>query len=375
MRKKICFVAAARPNFMKIAPIYNEILKFPKEFQAILVHTGQHYDKNMSDTFFDQLNIPKPNISLGLGSGTHAQQTARTMIAFETVLNEKKPDLVVVVGDVNATLACSITAKKLHIPVAHIESGLRSFDQMMPEEINRLVTDKISDFLYTPSEDADQQLLKEGTPKENIIFVGNVMIDTLKTFKPKAAATKYFKKLGLTKQQYITLTLHRPSNVDDKVVFKDILTALKEISGHFTIICPIHPRTKKQIKEFKLDAYVNMDGIKKNKINLIEPIGYFEMMNLVMNSRLVLTDSGGLQEETTVLKVPCITLRENTERPITITQGSNHLVGTSSKKICDTFYKVSRKPQSESQIPKYWDGNTAKRIVKDLIKQSKAGRF
>jgi UDP-N-acetylglucosamine 2-epimerase (non-hydrolysing) len=375
MRKKICFVAAARPNFMKIAPIYNEILKYKEEFQPILVHTGQHYDKNMSDTFFDQLEIPKPTISLGLGSGSHAQQTARTMIAFESILEEKKPHLVVVVGDVNATVACSLTAKKLHIPVVHVESGLRSFDNKMPEEINRLVTDRISDILYTPSEDADLQLLKEGTPKENIVFVGNVMIDTLKKFKPKATATQYFKKLGLTKHQYVCLTLHRPSNVDDKATFKEIITALSEIAGHFTIICPIHPRTKKQIKEFKLDSFFNFDGIKKNKINLIEPVGYFEMMNLVMNARLVLTDSGGLQEETTVLKVPCLTLRENTERPITITEGSNHLVGTSSKLILDTFYKVAIKEKSDCKIPKFWDGNTAKRIVKDLIKQSKANRF
>jgi UDP-N-acetylglucosamine 2-epimerase (non-hydrolysing) len=366
--KKIVLIAAARPNFMKIAPISRELNKYPEKFQTIIVHTGQHYDKNMSDSFFEQLSIPKPDVNLEVGSGTHAEQTAGVMVKFEKFLLEENPDLVIVVGDVNSTMACTITAKKLHVKVAHVEAGLRSFDREMPEEINRLLTDVIADILYTPSEDADVQLLKEGVAEEKIVLVGNVMIDTLVFQKQKALATNYYESLSLQEKKYALLTLHRPSNVDNKDIFGGIIEALLEIAKENTIICPIHPRTKKMIETFEFGMYFNFGSVENNKINLIDPVGYNEMLNLTANSRLVLTDSGGLQEETTYHKVPCITLRENTERPITITEGTSQLVGTSKKRILEAYENIKNGCSENSKIPKFWDGKTAERIVDHIEK-------
>ncbi len=369
--KKIVLVAAARPNFMKIAPIARELNKFPEKFQTIIVHTGQHYDKNMSDSFFEQLSIPKPDVNLEVGSGTHAEQTAGVMVNFEKFLLEEKPDLVIVVGDVNSTMACTITAKKLHTKVAHVEAGLRSFDRKMPEEINRLLTDVIADIVYTPSEDADMQLIKEGIEAEKIVLVGNVMIDTLVFQKEKAMATGFYKKLNLVAKRYALLTLHRPSNVDNKEIFLGIIEALQQIEKENTIIFPIHPRTRKMIEGFGFKSYFNFGAIQKNKINLIDPVGYNEMLNLTANSRLVLTDSGGLQEETTYLKIPCITIRENTERPITVIEGTSQLTGTSKTKILAAYENIKNGYTKNSRIPKYWDGKAAERIVSHIAKKLK----
>eukprot|EP01047_Picozoa_sp_COSAG01_P079960 COSAG01_NODE_15365_length_1346_cov_1.252606_2_plen_327_part_01 len=321
----ITVVAAARPNFMKAAPLLHEFKKQDK-YEIQLVHTGQHYDYKMNQQFFDQLNISKPFIDLEVGSGSHANQTANVMIKFEQYLLKHQPKLVIVFGDVNSTMACAITAKKCHIKVAHVESGLRSGDREMPEEINRIVTDSISDILYTTSEDANENLIKEGIAANNIIFVGNIMIDTLFNQRNIARELNYYSSLGVLKKSYVLVTLHRPSNVDSKEVFASIIQALLTISTEKTIIMPIHPRTKQKIKDLGLMLYFNLDGIKANKINIIDPVGYNEMINLLDNCYCTLTDSGGIQEESTALSTPCLTLRNNTERPITVSEGTNIVV-------------------------------------------------
>lgn len=361
---KIIFITAARPNFIKIAPIINETKKH-NDFDCILVHTGQHYDKNMSDTFFGQLDIPKPNIHLNIGSGSHAEQTGNTMIAFEKICLEEKPDLVVVVGDVNATAACAIAAKKCHVQVAHIEAGLRSFDREMPEEINRLVTDSISDIFYTTCKEANDQLKKEGYPDNKIVLAGNLMIDTLFNQKEKAAQLSYYKSFNLTQKNYALLTLHRPSNVDYKNVLNPMLDEILYISNQCPIVFPVHPRTKQKLEQFKrLKELEN-----HSNIHLCSPIGYLEMLSLTMKAKLVLTDSGGLQEETAVLGIPCLTLRENTERPITITEGSNQLVGTNPKILRKKAQEVLNNPEKLYPKPSLWDGKAAERIVTDLKKR------
>ena len=309
---KILNVVGARPNFMKIAPLVEEMKKTP-DLQGILVHTGQHYDEGMSDVFFRDLGIPVPDVHLGVGSGTHAEQTARVMVEFEKVCIREKPHVVVVVGDVNSTMACTIVAAKLLIPVAHVEAGLRSFDRAMPEEVNRLVTDTLADILFTTSRDADENLKREGVSPQKIHFVGNVMIDTLLKHRQKAAELKVVKP-----EKYALVTLHRPSNVDDPQVLSTILQALEEISKSMPVIFPIHPRTAKRVEEFGL----SMQGIRT-----MPPQGYLEFLNLMSTATIVLTDSGGLQEETTTLGIPCLTLRHNTERPVTITHGTNIMVG------------------------------------------------
>jgi UDP-N-acetylglucosamine 2-epimerase (non-hydrolysing) len=346
---KILNVVGARPNFMKIAPIVEEMKKAP-DLNGMLLHTGQHYDEGMSDVFFRDLGIPIPDVYLGVGSGTHAEQTARIMVEFEKVCAEQKPDLVVVVGDVNSTMACTIVAAKLLIPVAHIEAGLRSFDRAMPEEINRLVTDALADLLFTTSRDADENLKHEGVDSRKIHFVGNVMIDTLLKHRTKAAELRVDKP-----QKYALVTLHRPSNVDDPTVLGAILQALEEISKSIPVIFPIHPRTAKRVEEF---------GLSMNGIRTTPPQGYLEFLNLMSTATIVLTDSGGLQEETTILRVPCLTLRHNTERPVTITHGTNIMVGPNKDRILDAYRRVSNGDWRPSGPPEYWDGHAAERIVR-----------
>jgi UDP-N-acetylglucosamine 2-epimerase (non-hydrolysing) len=371
---KIVNVVGARPNFMKIMPIIEAIENYNRRkgkrvIKDILVHTGQHYDKNMSIRFFNDLEIRPPDIYLGVGSATQAMQTAKIMIEFEKVLIKERPDLVLVVGDVNSTLACSLVAAKLHIPIAHVEAGLRSFDTRMPEEINRRLTDALATFLFTPSKDANENLKKEGIAEDKIYFVGNVMIDTLFKYLKKAKKSKILFRLGLAKsnnqpKDYAVLTLHRPANVDDKKTLSEILIALKKISKNIPILFPVHPRTKKQIKSFDLERVV-----KDSQIILTEPLGYLDFLNLFRQARFVLTDSGGIQEETTVLGIPCLTLRENTERMITVKEGTNIVVGTNPEKIINESLKILKGNIKRGRIPKLWDGYTAERIVRVLCKR------
>lgn len=364
---KIINIVGARPNFMKMAPIIEAMNKRPDKIQHLLVHTGQHYDEKMSKSFFHDLGMPRPDIDLEVGSGSHAEQTARIMVAFEKVCLQEKPDLVIVVGDVNSTMACTITAKKLGIKVAHVEAGLRSRDMNMPEEINRLCTDVLCDYLFTTDHFADENLLAEGVPSEKIHFVGNVMIDTLLKHKAMASQLAFGEKLGLSPGSYATLTLHRPSNVDDKAVLTGVLDALQEISKIIPIIFPIHPRTRKMAEQFGLGSYFTT-GNKVEGIWITEPLGYLEFLNLNMNARLVLTDSGGLQEETTVLGVPCITMRNNTERPITCEVGTNFIVGNDRAKIVSVALGILDGDILSGRIPEKWDGKSAERIIEILCK-------
>jgi len=361
---KILDVAGARPNFMKIAPLMKEMQKYP-EIHPIIVHTGQHYDEKMSKLFFEELNIPKPDINLEVGSASHSVQTANIMIAFEQVLLKEHPDLVVVVGDVNSTIGCALPAVKLHIPVAHVEAGLRSFDRDMPEEINRVLTDAISEYLFVTEPSGKENLLNEGIPKEKIHFVGNVMIDTLLANKAQAEHSSILARLALKPKEYALLTLHRPSNVDVRETFLRILDALEEIQTRIPIIFPIHPRTRKRIDEFELTVRVES----MSNFRLIDPLGYLDFLKLMTNTQLMLTDSGGIQEETTILNVPCVTLRENTERPITSQQGTNVVVGTDTERIIEESYNILNGKVVSSQMPDLWDGKAAERIVNILIKK------
>ena len=364
---KITVVVAARPNFMKAAPLLHELAKYPDQFDYELVHTGQHYDYEMNQQFFEQLGIPKPDMDLEVGSGTHAQQTAAVMVSFEGYLLDVTPDLVIVFGDVNSTIACALAAKKLQIKVAHVEAGLRSWDETMPEEINRVMTDAISDRLYTPSIDGDQNLLNQGISKEKIKFVGNIMIDTLMMHIETIKKQQHYRQLGLEKGDYVLVTLHRPSNVDQKETLLEILTALTEIATQKTVVFSMHPRTRAKITAFGLDDMLNQAGINPNVVNGIGPKSYFEMIDLSMNAYAVITDSGGVQEETTVLGVPCLTLRDNTERPVTITEGSNQLVKQNQRAILEAFDGLSNGRRFADQKPRFWDGGTAKRIVADIL--------
>jgi UDP-N-acetylglucosamine 2-epimerase (non-hydrolysing) len=372
MRIKIINVVGARPNFMKIAPLWHEMKAHSNFFKPIIVHTGQHYDANMSDLFFRDLELPVPDIYLGVGSGSHAQQTAQIMIRFEEVCLKEKPDLVLVVGDVNSTLASSVVAAKLLIPIVHVEAGLRSFDRSMPEEINRIVTDSLSDFLFTSCKDAELNLRKEGVLSKKIYFVGNVMIDTLLKFKA-IADLKAKVTAKISKKEYALLTLHRPINVDNRKALRSMLIALQKVSRNVPIIFPAHPRTQKQISSFGFERYFNFIHSKpldpnslKNAINLIDPLPYIDFISLLSNAKLVLTDSGGIQEETTILGIPCLTLRENTERPITVTEGTNKIVGTDRQKIIEESLKILNGGGKTGRIPKLWDGRAAERIVKIL---------
>ena len=361
---KILNIVGARPNFMKIAPIVREMTRRDSEFHPLIVHTGQHYDEAMSDSFFRDLGIPKPDYHLEIGSHSHAVQTAKIMTAFEPIVLAEKPDWVLVVGDVNSTIACALVCAKLNVKIAHVEAGLRSRDRTMPEEINRILTDAISDLLLTTSEDADENLKGEGVRSEKIKFVGNVMIDSLFYSLKLAEDSTVREDLDLADKDYAVLTLHRPSNVDDETVFGGLLDALCLISEKIPIVFPAHPRTKANIGKFGF-----ADTIKRSQIKLIEPLGYLDFMRLYSGAKLVLTDSGGLQEETTALSIPCLTLRENTERPITISHGTNILVGTNPERIKQTAFEVLKQEAStDKKIPPLWDGRAAERICDSLLK-------
>lgn len=365
---KIVNVAGARPNFMKIAPLVEEMQRVDS-IRPLLVHTGQHYDLTMSEAFFEDLQIPKPDFFLGVGSGSHAEQTARVMVEFEKVLEKERPDLVVVVGDVNSTVACALVAAKLSIPVAHVEAGLRSFDRTMPEEINRRLTDHLSDYLFTPSEDANANLRLEGIPQERIYFVGNVMIDTLRKYEPIARAKKAAKTFDLKPQAYAVLTLHRPSNVDDRDNFALILDALEKILQKLPVVFPIHPRSRRRIAEFGLGPRI--EGLEN--LTLCDPLGYLAFLSLMMDSCFVMTDSGGIQEETTALGIPCLTLRENTERPVTVTVGTNVIVGTHPDRIVSEALRFGGGGGRADRTPPLWDGQAATRVV-EIIRQHPVAR-
>ncbi len=359
---KIFLIAGARPNFMKIAPIARALDK-NGEVKYKIVHTGQHYDRNMSDIFFEELGIRQPDYNLGAGGGTHARQTAKIMTEFENICESDRPDLIIVVGDVNSTLACSIVAKKMQIKVAHVEAGLRSFDLTMPEEINRMVTDSISDLFFITEEQGMANLIKEGKSTDKLHFVGHVMIDNLfyqleklKKMDTGRFASDEFKQMN---SKYGVVTLHRPSNVDNKETLERIIETLSRISDTFPLIFPIHPRTRKNMESFHIKP--------GNNIKLTEPLSYMEFLNLWKDAKLVLTDSGGLQEETTALGIPCLTIRENTERPITVIQGTNELTGTSGEKILHAFDKIIADEWKKGHCPKFWDGHAADRIMRIII--------
>ena len=357
---KIHLIAAARPNFMKIAPLYHALK--PRDWaEPVIVHTGQHYDLNMSDVFFKDLGIPDPDIHLGVGSGSHAEQTGQVMMSYEKVLLEACPDMVIVVGDVNSTMAATVAAVKLGIKVAHLEAGLRSYDRTMPEEINRLVTDALADILWTPSADADENLIKEGVAEDKIQRVGNIMIDSLEMLRDTIEAQNACKELSLKAQQYGLVTLHRPSNVDSPKKLRQLFDHLSCISKKIPLVFPIHPRTRKSAESIGI-----LPELDQEKLLILEPLNYVRFMDLVFNCRFALTDSGGIQEETTYLGIPCITLRPNTERPITISQGTNRLVTIDN--LVETIDVVlAEAARQECQIAQ-WDGKTADRVVNSIKK-------
>lgn len=365
-KKRILHVVGARPNFMKIAPIMREMTKQPEIFEQILVHTGQHYDDNMSQIFFEELEMPRPDINLEVGSGSHASQTAQIMQRFEPVLTDYQPDWILVPGDVNSTIACALVACKLGVKVAHVEAGLRSFDRTMPEEINRLLTDQISDLLLTPSRDADENLIREGITPQRIRFVGNIMIDTLVRLLPKAEIRWPKMRDEYKLDRFILVTLHRPSNVDDPSILSEIMSAVMEISQQMQVIFPVHPRTKSRISDLKYNT-------KNSQLILTEPMGYLDFLSLQMKATLLLTDSGGIQEETTYLGIPCLTARPNTERPITITSGTNRLVKSKSKALIRAIEQVLNEGINgngkNAQRPERWDGKTAERIARCLSEE------
>jgi len=357
---KIDLIAGARPNFMKIAPIIYAILEEQTkgtDIQFRLIHTGQHYDKNMSDSFFVQLGIPQPNVNLGAGGGTQAEQTAAIMIGYEKLLLSERSDLCLVVGDVTSTMACAIVAQKLHIPVAHVEAGIRSGDWTMPEEINRLVTDSITNYFFTTTPEASQTILNSGVSKDRVFWVGNTMIDTLLKQRPRFRKPNFWDDYGLIKGKYIVMTLHRPANVDDEEKLKELIDEIISNSNGLPLIFPVHPRTAKIL------ATLN---IGHQQLKTIEPLGYLEFNYLVENALAVITDSGGITEETTVMGVPCMTLRDNTERPETVELGTNELIGTNPKSIKPALEKLFSGEWKKGAIPELWDGNTAKRIVSIL---------
>ena len=401
MAFKVLSVVGARPNFIKVAAICEAIkgvnsLGTTEQIHHVLVHTGQHYDTNMSESFFNDLQLPKPDLCLGVGSASHSVQTARIMERFESVVLNERPHIVLVVGDVNSTAACALVAKKTSyrgdqgpedfIPkLAHVEAGLRSFDRTMPEEINRIVTDCISDYLFTTEESANQNLLREGVPEERIFFVGNVMIDTLLRHRGKAQESTILQDLqladGRAVKPYAILTLHRPSNVDDKRLFSQMLDAFLDISKHMPVIFPAHPRTLKRIQDDDLGDYFVDHFVQgpepwdsRVRIRLIPPLGYLDFLSLMSEAKVVLTDSGGVQEETTILGVPCITLRDNTERPVTVEHGTNVLVGSKPERIVTEFNRLYPGGRRSSWSPRHWDGHAAKRIIKVLMDDFYPGR-
>ena len=361
---KIMNIVGARPNLPKIGPLMREMQRHP-EIEPILVHTGQHYDEKLSDIFFRQMGIPAPHENLEVGSGSHAAQTAEILKRIEPVLVARKPDLVLVVGDVNSTIAVSLAAVKLGIPVAHVEAGLRSFDRTMPEEINRILTDALADYLFITEEDAEGHLLKEGRPKKAIFFVGNVMIDSLRHFLPIAQKSEIGSELGLKAgeawKRFAVLTLHRPSNVDSTEKLGELLGAIDAVAREIPVIFPVHPRTQQKLTQAGIKTHANL--------RMIPPVGYLDFLCLLSKATMVLTDSGGIQEETTALGVPCLTLRENTERPITISEGTNLLVGTEPEKIVAAAREVLSGKSKAGRVPALWDGHAAERIVEILLRQ------
>lgn len=373
---RLHLVAAARPNFMKIAPLYHALVREPW-CRPMIVHTGQHYDTNMSDAFFRDLRLPAPDFHLEVGSGTHAEQTGRVMIEYEKVADRERPDWIVVVGDVNSTAACAMVGAKNWIPVIHLEAGLRSGDRRMPEEINRLVTDSICDVLWTPSPDADENLAREGIPADRIDRVGNIMIDSFEMMRPAIEADTTRASMGLAPQGYAVVTLHRPSNVDRREDLEPLVAQLVAVSRDLPIVFSIHPRTRRRLEEFGQFQVLERAGARwlgndspgsPAPIVLTEPLGYVQFMNLVIGARTVITDSGGVQEESTYLGIPCMTLRENTERPITVTEGTNRLIrpaelSTAAREVLDGRWPAGRKPD-------LWDGQTAARCVTALERRS-----
>jgi UDP-N-acetylglucosamine 2-epimerase (non-hydrolysing) len=365
---KILSVVGARPNLVKIAPLLRE-MKRHEQIQSILIHTGQHYDQKLSDVFFRQMEIQAPDANLGVGSGSHAEQTAEIMKRVEPLLLSYHPDLVLVVGDVNSTIAVSLTAAKLGIRIVHVEAGLRSFDRSMPEEINRVLTDALSDYLFVTEEDAITNLMHEGRPRENIFFVGNVMIDALRHFMPLAQSSRIGEELGLMNSsgwhRFATLTLHRPSNVDSAETLEGLLEGITGVAKEIPVVFPVHPRTKERLATSEI--------AKHPQIRVIPPLGYLDFLCLMSHSTLVLTDSGGIQEETTALGVQCLTLRENTERPVTITEGTNQLVGTDQARILRAAQEVLANRCKAGTLPQLWDGRAAGRIVETILRVTESG--
>jgi UDP-N-acetylglucosamine 2-epimerase (non-hydrolysing) len=365
---KVINVVGARPNFMKVAPLVEAMGRRVGEFAPLVVHTGQHYDARMSGAFFEDLGLPEPDVYLGVGSGSHAQQTAAVMRLFEPVVLRERPDWVLVVGDVNSTLACALVCSKMGVRVAHVEAGLRSRDRSMPEEINRLLTDQLSDLLLTPSADADRNLIAEGIPPERIRLVGNVMIDSLMKSLALAEASRAREELEVEGLDYAVVTLHRPSNVDDPATLRRILDALERVGERLPVIFPAHPRTSKNLSEFGLLEPLRASG----RVRVVEPLGYVDFLRLYSGARLVLTDSGGIQEETTALGIPCLTLRENTERPVTVELGTNRVVGTDGERIVAEAEAALERARAGGppRVPPLWDGRTAERILDALVEKS-----
>lgn len=360
--RTVHLIAAARPNFMKVAPLWHA-LAAASDFRPVLVHSGQHYDVNMSDAFFADLRLPPPDHHLGIGSGSHAEQTGGVMIAYEKVAVAERPDWLVVVGDVNTTAACAMVAAKLQIPLVHLEAGLRSRDKAMPEEVNRLVTDCLADVLWTPSADADANLIAEGVEPSRISRVGNIMIDSFELVRPAIEAADAAGRLGLERGRYAVVTLHRPGNVDDPAELGRLTASLVRVQQRLPLVFPVHPRTRARLAEAKLDAALASAGVR-----LVEPLSYVEFMSLVVGAAAAITDSGGVQEETTYLGIPCLTLRRNTERPITVQEGTNRLV--CAETLPDALRHALRAPASQRRRPQYWDGKAAGRCVADLRRRS-----
>ncbi len=361
--KKIISVVGARPNFMKVAPIHRAFQKYSSGAVHLICHTGQHYDEKMSKIFFDDLELPHPHFYLGVGSGSHAEQTAKIMIGFEKVLLDEKPDMIIVVGDVNSTIACSLVAAKLNIKVTHVEAGLRSFDRQMPEEINRLLTDEISDLLFVTEKSGIENLKREGVPDEKMFFVGNVMIDSLVHFLPKAEQSGVLGDYNLTPGEFVLVTLHRPSNVDSESFLKRIAGTFNLIGEKKKIIFPVHPRTRKNMESFGLNGTLTPNLI------MTDPIGYIDFLSLTRNAGLIITDSGGIQEESTFLGVQCITVRENTERPVTVEVGTNQLIGTNLDAVEEAALSVINGNLKKGSIPELWDGKAAERIAAIIMQK------
>jgi UDP-N-acetylglucosamine 2-epimerase (non-hydrolysing) len=360
---KILSVAGARPNFMKLAPIHKEFLRHQSRVNHLICHTGQHFDENMSKVFFADLELPRPDYYLGVGSGSHAEQTGRIMTAFEDVLQKERPDLVLVVGDVNSTLACSLVAAKMGVKIAHVEAGLRSFDRTMPEEINRMLTDSLSDFLFVTEKSGIENLKREGIVESKIFFVGNVMIDSLLCYLPKTHRSEILINFGLSPERYVLVTLHRPSNVDSEKSLKNVVNFLNEVAEERKVIFPIHPRTRKNLIDCKLLNTFN------GRVKLSDPIGYIDFLALMKSAEVVVTDSGGIQEETTFLGIPCITVRDSTERPVTVEIGTNQVVGTDLNKALEAVFSILKGEAKNGDVPLLWDGKAAERIVGIILQK------